>query len=110
MKGKLESESIVNKKVIITALNRKGQNALIRVLEHPYTEKEKSIINIEKLDDEPLKVSIHFTTIMQKFAVQPKTQNLFKPFSIGAVLEQIVKTLEEYGASLYDVDIEVQNG
>jgi len=110
---RLKDESCLNKTFVLTAMTEEGEDALDRVLNADYKEHEKVIMNIAKISSNPLTVTIKFTNAMKGLAAYPKVRNKFRPFTVGAVIEKIVKQLEAYGASITpensDVDIGVKD-
>lgn len=107
LKGNVASSSAMGRTFVLTALNEKGEAALLQVLEEKDSEREKVIMQKAKGSNKPLSVVLYFTPAAKVMASHPRLAAKFKPYTVHNVIERIVKRLNEYGANLFDVSIEV---
>jgi hypothetical protein len=124
------SKSAIGKTFKVIALNSKGRQALTDVWHDEPSDVENELVEMKSY----LTNSKYFLTFYIKPAISEKIDEvsklsmkkahklgikeynakmqadlLRKKLTIGAVLDSIVKNLKKYGATLFDVEIEVLN-
>lgn len=110
IKGNVVSSSAMGRTFYLRALNDKGEIALSQVLQEEDSEKEKIIMQKAKSSEKPLSIVLYFTPAAKLMSEHPRLAAKFRPYTVHNVVERIIKKLDEYGATLFDVSIEVYDG